>query len=171
MAKNNEKQAKVKETTQASIEFSDIQGHDTNGTYAIKIVPEKLNLNPAKADIDVNIFYYSEGKIAHFEDEYIGEYEIKANIYGTLVLDIKDFMEAMQKNRKSLGDATILAFKVNNVEITDLNPIHTSNSNNVSLETIKSKLIQKFMNTSSDIFMDSELRIDVLQQNMSVENC
>src|SRR5690554_5727967 len=132
MAKNNEKQAKVKETTQASIEFSDIQGHDTNGTYAIKIVPEKLNLNPAKADIDVNIFYYSEGKIAHDEDKYIGEYEIKANISGTLVLDIKDFMEAMQKNRKSLGDATILVFKVNSVEITDLNPIHTSNSNNVS---------------------------------------
>lgn len=165
---NNEKQTKVKETTQASIEFSDIQGHDTNGTYAIKIVPEKLNLNPAKAAIDVNIFYYSEGKIAHAEDEYIGEYKIKANIYGTLVLDIKDFMEAMQKSRKSLGESTILAFKVDNVEITDLNPIHTSNT--VSLETIKSRLIQKFMNMSSDIFIDSELRIAVLQQNMSVEN-
>lgn len=170
MAKNNEKQAKVKETTQASIEFSDIQGHDTNGTYAIKIVPEKLNLNPAKADIDLNIYYYSDGKIAHADEEYIGEYEVKANIYGTLALDIKDFMEAMQKNRKSLGDATILGFKVNNVEIMEVNPIHTSKNNDVSLETIKSRLTQKFMNTTSDIFTNSELRIDVLQQDMSVEN-
>lgn len=170
MNKNNKKQTKVKETAQVSIEFSDIQGHDSNGSYAMKIIPEKLSLNPTAADIDVNIFYYSDGKSVHTKDEYIGEYKINASIYSTLVLDIKDFIEAMQKSRKSLGDSTILAFNVDHAEITKLSPIRKGNSNSVNLETIKSRLIQKFMNMSSDIFMNSELHIEILQQSMYVEN-
>lgn len=168
MAKN-EKNAKVKEKTTASIEFSDVQGNDSSGTFAFKVVPEKLDMNEAKTSIEASIMYYSSSKIAHIEEQYLGEYEIKAVIHGEISFSTKSFLSAMRNGQTLMTELNDLMFKPISVEVEDVNPVKTT-KDSVGLEVIKSQIEKKLMNTNTEIFNTCMISISILQQNYEVEN-
>ena len=168
MAKN-EKNAKVKEKTTASIEFSDIQGNDANGTFALKIVPEKLDMTEAKTSIEASIMYYSSSKIAHIEEQYLGEYEIKAIIHGEISFSTKSFLSAMKNGQTPMTELNNLMFKPISVEVDEINPTNVT-KDSVGLEVIKSQIEKKLMNTNTEVFNNCAISIAVLQQNYEVEN-
>ena len=171
MAGNNEKKAQVKEKTTASIEFTDVDGRDSNGSYALRISPDAVHSTNSTTTINVTIGYYSEGKTAQADDEYIGQYEIKAMIKGLITFDTKDFISAIKTGKKRLLDMKNFSYKTEEVEITELNPISTNRSSSVSLEQVKSALKYKFMNNITiDTFQDAELVITVITQDYDINS-
>lgn len=171
MAGNNEKKAQVKEKTTASIEFTDVEGRDSNGSYALRISPNSVHSTNSTTTINVDIGYYSEGKTAQAEDEYVGQYEIKAMIKGIITIDTKDFISVIKTGKKRLLDMKNFSYKTEDVEITELNPVNTNKSSSVSLEQIKSALTHKFMNNITvDTFQDAELVIAVINQDYDVNS-
>lgn len=169
MAKN-EKKANVKEKTTASIEFSDIKGSDTNGTYGISIIPTKLDMNSIITSIDVDIQYVSSGKIAYIEDTYLGTYEIIAVLHAIFSFSTDSFIKAMQNGNTSVEQLDNKSFKVNSVDVLEVNPINVNKQELVGLDVIKSRVEQKFMTTNDSILQDSEINISILQKDYEVEN-
>lgn len=169
MAKN-EKKANVKEKTTASIEFSDIKGADTNGTYGINVIPTKLDMNGAITSIDIDIHYVSNGKIAHIEETYLGTYEIIAIIHAVLSFSTGSFIKAMQNGNASVEQLNNRSFMVNGVDVLEVNPINVNKQDPVGVDVIKARAEQKFMRTSDAILKGSEISIAILQKEYEVEN-
>lgn len=170
MAKNNEKQAKVKEKRTTSIEFISGDGVQDGVRFAMNIIPVELNLNASKTSIKVLINYFSSNKTAVADGDIIGTYTVKANIHSILEFPTQEFMEIMKTGRKYLKEMGYVNIINESVEIVDLISESVSDKS-VGLDQIKTRIEQKLMGLNISAFEHTEIVITTLNTEVvGVEN-